>query len=252
VHAHAGGDHGHGHEQEHEQAHGAGHPSVPEASHVQAEAALAERGTDGQGHDDHFHPHAPGWAINLVLGVLAIAATLAIGAFFVGTGEHGWIGSMVHNSTAGARLASAAGIEESMHSAHRLAMIMSIVVGLSGIAIAWWLHLAGRTSAAVSRADKLLPALGPIPKWAQHKWYVDELYHFLFYIPLRVIAHLCYLLDKLLVDGLVNAFGWAPRAAGKTLRPTQNGVLHAYALRMVQGIAILLLIVLLVSGGEGS
>ncbi len=78
---------------------------------------------------------------------------------------------------------------------------------------------------------------------------MDELYNFLFHIPLRVISHLCYLVDKVLVDGLVNTFGWAPRAIGQSLRPAQNGVLHAYALRMVQGMAILLLIVLLVSGG---
>jgi NADH-quinone oxidoreductase subunit L len=254
VHAHA--DHEHGHDAAHQAGHEHGHPPAPESSHVKAEAALAERGAANEhGHADagHFHPHAPGWAINAVLSILAVAAVLAIGAFLP-LGTHGWLGSMVRGSTAGATLAHHAehGTVFGMN-AHTAAQIGSLIACVLGILVAYRLHFVGRTSAAVApAADALAARLGPIPKWAQHKWYVDELYHFLFYIPLRVIAHLCYLLDKLLVDGLVNAFGWAPRAAGKTLRPTQNGVLHAYALRMVQGIAILLLIVLLVSGGEGS
>jgi NADH-quinone oxidoreductase subunit L len=127
--------------------------------------------------------------------------------------------------------------------------VASAIVGVIGIAAAWWLHLAGRTSAAVSRADRLVPALGPVPRWAQNKWYVDELYNFLFYVPLRVLSHILHIFDKLLVDGLVNAFGAAPRGAGYAIRPTQNGLLHAYALRMVGGIGLLLLVVLALMGG---
>jgi NADH-quinone oxidoreductase subunit L len=233
VHGHAGDDHGHDH------AHG------PDAHAHDAHAAAPAAAHGDHGHD--FHPHPPGWAINTVLATLGVATFLAIPLFFVGGEHHGWLGGMVNHSTAGA-----AGPHHNKVfglDAHDVAMGASIAVGVLGIVIAAYLHLLGRTSAATSRADKLLPALGPIPKWAQHKWYVDELYHFLFYIPLRVLSHISYLVDKLLVDGLVNTFGWAPRAAGQSLRPTQNGVMHAYALRMLQGIAILLLVVLLVSGG---
>ena len=92
--------------------------------------------------------------------------------------------------------------------------------------------------------------LGPIPSWARHKWYVDELYHFLFVRPLYVIAHICAIIDKILVDGLVDLFGWTPRGVGSSIRPAQSGVLHDYALRMVSGIGLILLIVLLVIGGR--
>jgi NADH-quinone oxidoreductase subunit L len=38
----------------------------------------------GHGHDDHFHPHAPGWAINAVLVTLTVLSLLASGLYFVG------------------------------------------------------------------------------------------------------------------------------------------------------------------------
>ena len=56
-----------------------------------------------------------------------------------------------------------------------------------------------------------------------------------------------HLIDKLLVDGLVNLFGWLPRGLGGVLRPSQSGLLHNYAVGMAGGIALLLLIVLLVT-----
>ena len=77
-----------------------------------------------------------------------------------------------------------------------------------------------------SKADDLLPVLGPIPSLAQHKWYVDEIYDFLIVKPIWVLSHIFFLLDKLLVDGLVNAFGLVPRGIGKLVRRQQTGVLH--------------------------
>ena len=79
--------------------------------------------------------------------------------------------------------------------------------GFVGIGIAFWLHYVGRKTAATSKADALLPAMGPVARWAQRKWYVDELYDFVLVKPLWVLGHVFYLLDRLLVDGLVNLAG---------------------------------------------
>ena len=215
-------------------------------------------------HADPFHPHAPGWAINLVLGILAIGAIGAAALMLVNPGEHGWAGHMVHGSSAnytgsaaflaGGEAHGAAGAGE--HAAHGMFLgqnphevmyYVSSVVGLIGIGAAFYLHYLGRTTAATSKADALLPAMGPIPRWAQHKWYVDEFYNAVIVVPLRVLSHVFHTIDRLLVDGLVNLAGLAPRLIGSRVRPWQNGLLHGYAAGMVGGVAVLVAAVVLLS-----
>jgi NADH-quinone oxidoreductase subunit L len=229
VHGHGADDHGHG------DAHGHGHDS-----HAPAAADAHE----------HFHPHAPGWAINLVLAVLAIGSIVAAGLYFMGP-EGGWVAKVLEESSARQPEAHADGTFLGMDP-HKVMYFVSSAVGLFGIAVAYLLHKQGRTSAATSRADELLPKMQPIASWAQHKWYVDEFYNFLIVRPLWVIANIFYLIDQFLVDGLVDLAGFLPRGAGKVIRPSQSGELHGYAIGMAGGIAVLLIIILLVAGGWGS
>jgi NADH-quinone oxidoreductase subunit L len=238
--AHGAEDHGpvngheHGHGEDH--ARGADHGPGTPAPH---------------GQDAHatFHPHAPGWAINVVLGTLAVSA-LVIGFGALPFFNH-WVRGMIEHATTAKAFAEGEGhAEHAMffgYNPHEAMMVVSSVVGIVGIAVAWWLHKAGRTTAATARADRLLPALGPIPGWAQHKWYVDELYDFLIRTPLWVLSNVFHLIDKFLVDGLVDLFGILPRGIGSAIRPAQSGRLHGYAVAMAGGIAFLLLIVLLAS-----
>jgi NADH-quinone oxidoreductase subunit L len=226
-----------------EEAHGAGH-----ADHDEGHGHAPGHGPHGPSHGGHdFHPHAPGWAINLVLVVLAVACFAAIPLV---AGHDTWTGRMVEASTARPVIEHAEHATFFGLDAHRAMQVVSGVVALLGIAVAFVLHRLGRTSAATSRADALVPLLGPIPAWARHKWYVDEFYHYAFVLPLRVVAYVCKYVDALLVDGLVNAFGWAPRGLGRSIRPAQTGLLHDYALRMISGVGLVLLIVLLVMGGR--
>jgi len=225
-HAH---DDAHGHDQGHDQ--GNAHAHEPTHSH--------EPG-----------PHAPGWAINTVLATLAVASFAIIPFTF---SHGGWVERMVQCSS-GSLVAPAAYMHgHEAHAtffgfdAHKALMVVSGIVAFIGIGVAWWLHLAGRTSAATSRADALLPSLGPIPRWAQNKWYVDEFYDFLIVRPLWVLSHIFHFIDQYLVDGLVNLFGAGPKLTGKAIQPSQSGELHGYAVWMAGGIAGLLLIVLLVA-----
>ncbi|MCC6229579.1 MAG: NADH-quinone oxidoreductase subunit L [Phycisphaerales bacterium] len=237
VHGHAGDDHGHDHGHDH---------------------AHADHGDRGHGHDAHahFHPHAPGWAINTVLAILAVAAFAVIGLRFVG-GHEGWVSGLIEHSSAnygGHAMYAAAASHGGEHAhatffgydAHQAMMYVSGVVGFIGIAVAFVLHYAGRTTAAKSRADALLPLVGPLAKWAQGKWYVDELYNAIIRVPLLVAAHVFHLIDKAIVDGIVDLFGWVPKFTGSSLRPSQSGVLHGYALSMAGGLAVLVLIVVMV------
>ena len=264
---------------------------------------------DGNGHDKpaheeghdagHFHPHAPGWAINLVLAVLAVGSTVAMVPYFVDKAHHGWVGGLLHASTAHYQSGFSHHAPDGEHAlvigeavivpvadeahgahnnatsqnahgemvihantflgmdAHKVMYYVSALVGIIGIAFAAYLHgpvgawglgIGNRTRAAVSRADGWKRAIGPVGRWAEHKWYVDEFYDLVLRLPLRVISHIFHAFDKLIIDGaLVDGAGLLPRALGRTLRPTQSGVLHGYATGMAAGIGIIVLIVLVMT-----
>ena len=240
-------DHGH---DDHRHAHGHGHG---EATH----------GSESRATTSHFHPHAPGWAINTVLAILMVASLAAAGTVLLNKDAHGWVGFMVEQSSA-EYVGSAAFLDAADHAAaegehtaahgtflgmnpHKVMYYVSGVVGAIGIAVAFYLHYLGRKTAATSKADALLPALGPVARWAQHKWYVDEFYDAVIVLPLRVLSHVFHTIDRLLVDGVVNLAGVLPRFVGSKIRPWQNGVLHGYAVGMVGGLAVLVAAVVLLS-----
>lgn len=291
--AHAHDDH---HAAVHHEAHGTvAHPAEPKATgpdHTLAEEShFAEHdapGGHGHPHTPHhahhdFHPHAPGWAINTVLIVLTAISIIATGLYFVGGSEKAhsknYAGTMIYQSSAEYHSPYDKHAFEGTYIAapgdgprgeirkynempivggdpHKMMYYVSGVIGLVGIALAWWFHLAGRTTAAECRMDKVARLFGPIPRWAEHKWYVDEFYHAVFRMPLVIISHLSHWFDKLVIDGLVNLFGLMPRLLGALIRPSQSGALQGYAASMVGGTAVLLLVVLIVvvrlAGGGGA
>ena len=222
-------------------------------------------------HAGHFHPHAPGWAINTVLAILAVGSILAAGLYFIEKDSHGWVGAMVHDSSAYyhspyADHADPAHVEEGAHAdgllfgqdPHQIMYYVSGVVGLIGILLAAILHgprgwqglfLGGRTEAARCRMDAVARLFGPIPRWAEDKWYVDEFYIAVFQTPLRVFAHLFHLFDKFVIDGIVDGVAKLPGALASALRPSQSGQLQGYAAGMAGGIVVLLIVVLIVLGG---
>ncbi len=239
----------------------------------------AEDGHDNHaGHGGHggssFHPHPPKWAINTVLAILAVGSLAVVGVYFIDTEHHGWVGGLVHDSTAhyespfvhhgaaaheiaGAHGAEASGAELAPGTflgfdPHEALFFASGIIGAIGILIAAFLHgptgfgglfIGARTEAATSRADGLKRTFAPVGKWAERKWYVDELYDFLFRIPLWVLAHICYLFDRFIIDGIVDGLAKTPRGVGSGLRPSQNGLLQSYAVGMAGGLAFILLVI---------
>jgi len=245
-----------------------------EELHGDAEAAAIEREELEEAPTDreHFHPHAPGWAINTALATLAIGSVVVAGFYFVG--DHGWVDGILKNSTAayespygahgegqalagpGAQVALAAegGVAEGGEAGtifgfdpHKAMYYISAVVGLIGIGAAWWLHLAGRTEASTSRADALKQRVGWIGRAAERKWYVDEIYNAIFRAPLLILSNVFYLIDALIIDqGVVDSLARAPRAIARGLRPSQNGALQGYATGMAGGVALVLILVWIV------
>jgi NADH-quinone oxidoreductase subunit L len=204
-----------------------------------------DHGHDAKGHDAkaHFHPHPPGWAINTVLALLAIASIAAAFAY-----PTYFVKGLVDTSTAQVAAGAAGhthvgGATIFGYDPHKAMYYISGIVGAVGIITAFFLHYLGRRTAATSAADNL--NLGALQRAAQNKWYVDEFYNFTIRLPLKVLSHIFHMLDKLVVDGLVNLAGLLPRAGGAGLRPSQSGVLHGYAVAMAAGIGVLGLVALL-------
>ncbi len=118
-------------------------------------------------------------------------------------------------------------------------------LALVGIFVAYLLHYRGRTEAATSpgaESAKKWPVIRMLEPAARRKWYVDEIYNFTIRVPLLVAAHIFHIIDKLLVDGVVNLAGAMPFATGHGVRPSQSGILNSYAVAMGIGIGLFVLI----------
>ncbi len=301
--------------------------------HGHGEDHAHDAGQHGDHHSDKFHPHAPGWAINAVLAILAVCSLAATGLYFVGGGKvdvHGhevkakhYAQAMVLQSTAAyvtpydhhafhphddhagddhaadhtddpAAVVEAperainrpvfepgatdtitpereADLREDLshaapppgvgpqgtiseplsffgHDPHKAMYYVSGGLGALGILLAAALHWVGRKDAAHCGMDRIAKMFGPIPRWAENKWYVDEFYDATIRRPLLAVSTWVFAaFDRLVIDGLiVNGFGYMPRIVGSLIRPTQSGRLHAYATGMAVGLVVLMLVVVLI------
>ncbi len=195
---------------------------------------------------DHFHPHAPGPAINFVLIILAIGA-FGVGLFGVfGGDDHGVFGGLMHNSSAAAAQVPLALSLPAHHAdvtfwndPHKWMLLASTITGLCGIALAWYFHYANRTA-----ADRLRLRVAPIARVLENKWYIDEGYDLMIRKPLRIIAYVFYGLgDTLIINGIVGLGGLIPRLIGYAFKPLQQGYLQQYALGMASGTAAIIALI---------
>jgi NADH:ubiquinone oxidoreductase subunit 5 (subunit L)/multisubunit Na+/H+ antiporter MnhA subunit len=117
---------------------------------------------------------------------------------------------------------------------------ISTAVGILGIVLGLSMYSRGRPDpAAVSRAA------GPYYDVLVNKYYVDELYDRRFVDVAKAFAGAAWAFDIHIIDGLVNRLGWAIKLSGGGLRRAQTGIVGNYALSIVGG----LLLILIVYGG---
>jgi NADH-quinone oxidoreductase subunit L len=77
----------------------------------------------------------------------------------------------------------------------------------------------------------------------ENKWYVDELYHNIIVRPLTWLAKVFNnIIERGLIDGLVNGVGRAVQYSGRQLRLLQSGQVGAYVLLMVVSLVIFFII----------
>jgi NADH-quinone oxidoreductase subunit L len=117
---------------------------------------------------------------------------------------------------------------------------ISTAVGILGILLGLSMYSRGRPDpAAVSRAA------GPYYDVLVNKYYVDELYDRRFVDVAKAFAGAAWAFDIHIIDGLVNRLGWVIKLSGGGLRRAQTGIVGNYALSIVGG----LLLILIVYGG---
>ena len=172
--------------------------------------------------ESHLHESPPMMCVPLVL--LAIPS-LIIGAIVGWGGEH----SAIHNFLGGVFTYHGT----SDHSNPIPFMVISSIVGIAGILVAWFIY---RSKAPLNEPTN------PLHKLLANKYYIDEIYNAVFVQPIRGVSHYLFwrIMDVAIIDGLVNLTAFALRGIGGLIRRLQTGVVQAYVVSMVIGIIIFL------------
>lgn len=183
------------------------------------------------------HPHESPRVMLVPLVLLALGAVLAgyLGVRFAPGRDsflglfqpHGFFHSYLGHSTIGH--------PDHGHGGLGL-MYLSGAVAVGGIVLAWVRY---GTAPEVDPDRKLLGGLWNL--W-HAKYYVDELYDDLFVRPLRSFGRLLFATDNRGVDGVLGLIAAVPRGLAFALHFLQRGVLKTYALSMVLGLVILMLL----------
>ena len=178
--------------------------------------------------DSQVHPHESPPVMWVPLAILAIPSA------FIGLAILSWKGhgSAFHHFIGG--VFSHHGEKAARHADNvPLFMVISSIVGIAGIALAWvkyrdWTPLTQPRSA--------------IHKLAADKFYVDEIYNAVFVQPIKNISQFVLWrgMDVSIIDGFVNGVAFVVRTVGGSLRRFQTGVVQSYILSMVIGIIIFL------------
>jgi NADH-quinone oxidoreductase subunit L len=144
-----------------------------------------------------------------------------------------------HSLAEGTALAGhgAADASHGSHSLEVLLMVLSVLVGLTGIFIARMLY--------ISKTDlpaRITAKLSGLHRLVFNKYYIDELYENLFVKPGYFLSEKVFfrIVDAGIIDGIVNGLGISVRIFGTVIRLVQTGVVRTYALFIVFGILYLI------------
>ena len=185
-------------------------------------------------HEQEHHLHESPVAITIPLIILAILAVIG-----------GWVGIPEIFMHGGHRLEAflepiftqsdaITTKHELSHNTEYTLMIVSVAGALIALAYAW---------NKFSKYEKTDKESTGITKILENKWYVDELYNGIIVSPLRSLsAFFNNIIEKKVIDGLVNGTGKAVNYGSRQLRWLQSGQVGAYVLLMVIGILILFII----------
>jgi NADH-quinone oxidoreductase subunit L len=193
----------------------------------------------------YSHLHESPFVIVFPLIVLALLSTVGgylgvpklLGEFFGGIPNYmeGFLEPVFAYST---NFMAHAGGSEGSHSVAMEWGLMgvSVLIACSGIALAWALYII--SPAIPQRFTQAFPVLH---RAVYRKWYVDEIYDFVFVNPCKALGNFLWRgFDVLIVDGVVNGVASLVRGLSSLLRHVQTGMVHNYAFSMALGVVVIL------------
>ena len=174
--------------------------------------------------EEAHHPHESSPTMTLPLFILA-GFSVVIGLFLGPTGVYA------------RQLAQSTSLPEHGDHPHSVPlMALSAAIFAAGYGLARWMYVK-----APGVPAKLESGLKPLHRLSLNKFYLDELFTYLLVIPVKVLALVCTLFDKYLIDGLLNFVGSIPSMIGRIVRPMQNGLVSNYAWVMLLGLVLFLI-----------
>ncbi|HET8568717.1 MAG TPA: NADH-quinone oxidoreductase subunit L [Candidatus Limnocylindria bacterium] len=190
----------------------------------------------GSPRDHHLYDHAHESPRVMLVPLLVLAAGSVLAGLIGAPPENGWIHGFLP-----------AGIYVHGHEPHHAdaatiasLAVTSVAVGLVGIVVGLSMYARRRPDpSALARAFR------PVYTVLWNKYYVDELYDRKVVDLSRAAAGASWAFDVHVIDGIVNRLGWLLSLSGAGLRRLQTGVVGNYALSIVAG---LLLIIVLYGG----
>ena len=173
--------------------------------------------------------HESPWPMTSVLIVLAAAATLGgllnwPELWGGGAALHHYLGSVIKQA------AFPSGPEAFVHSIE--IALVSVGIGLSGLALAWWKYLdfSGKDFSA------------SIFSVARNKFYVDEIYSFLVVRNVQRLGEFCWkIIDVRVIDGILNGSAQLAMNLAEKMRRLQNGYIQSYAMWVWLGVLVLVI-----------
>jgi NADH-quinone oxidoreductase subunit L len=180
---------------------------------------------------EHFHP--------LGRDVVAFSLTIPVGILAVLSVIGGWIQFSPWWHPVETWLRTVAEPTVSPASWQEwLSMALSLLLGLSGIGVAWLLYGARRVAVPrVARAQRTL----------EHKFYFDEAYDALFYAPAVFLAKFLYRgVEQPLIADSGRDLGDDTRDLGGLIARAQTGLLRTYVLAIASSVAVLAVVFVVV------
>lgn len=115
--------------------------------------------------------------------------------------------------------------------------VLSNIIAIAGIGTAWLVY-----QRKIIDVKKAAEKLGWLYKLLVNKYYIDELYHWLFERVVLMISYIFDWIDHYIIDGIFDGFANGIRVSGRKARVIQTGLLQNYALITFAAVVVITLL----------